>query len=392
MCPNATAALEKLVKRLRQAGSGPMRVCHEAGPCGHGVHRTLTRLGEECPVVAPSMMPRKRGDRQKNDRRDAANLAVLHRGGLLTAVWVPDAAHEAMRDLVRARLAAVRAVRSARQQLSAFLLRHEPVCPQGRKAWTKAHRRWLAEQRFAQPAQQIVPEEGIEAVRLSEQRRDRVEGCLRAQIPTWSLCPLVRNLAALRGLDVIASAGLAAAMGDPARFASAPGFMAHRGLVPSEHSSGRKRRIGALTKAGDSHARTLLVEAAHCCRFPPRVTRHKLAAVDTVPEAVREIAWRAQTRLCRRYRQMMARGKLKQVVVTAIARELAGFVWATACVTSEPPRKTVVEADVPQAPVQVGPRAGRAPRPQPLKRNTSRAEQPVNDPDRRVWPHRPERP
>jgi hypothetical protein len=167
--------------------------------------------------------------------------------------------------------------------------------------------------------------------------------------------------------------------------------MAYLGLVPSEHSSGRKRRIGAVTKAGDSHARTLLVEAAHCYRFPPRITRHKLAAVDAVPEAVREIAWKAQTRLCQRYRQMMARGKLKQVVVTAIARELAGFVWATACTTSDPPRKTVVETGVPQAPAQVGPRAGRARR-QPLKRNILRAEQLMNDLDKQASPHRPEGP
>jgi transposase len=289
------------------------------------------------------MIPRKSGDRQKNDKRDAANLAVLHRGGLLTAVWVPDAAHEAMRDLIRARLAAVRAVRVARQQLSAFLLRHERTYPNGRKAWTKAHRRWLAEQSCAQPAQQIVLQESIEAVRVSEQRRDRVDSYLRAQIPTWSLFPLVRNLGALRGLDAIASAGLAAAIGDPSRFASAPDFMAYLGLVPSEHSSGRKRRIGAITKAGDIHARTLLVEAAHCYRFPPRIARHKLAAVDAVPEAAREIAWKAQTRLCQRYRQMLGKGKLKQVVVTAIARELAGFVWAIACITSDPPRQDLGE-------------------------------------------------
>src|ERR1700723_2797772 len=187
--PNTAAALEKLVRRLRQAGSGPLKFCYEAGPCGYGVHRTLTRFGEDCMVVAPSMIPRKSGDRQKNDKRDAANLAVLHRGGLLTAVWVPDAAHEAMRDLIRARQATVRAVRVARQQLSAFLLRHERIFPAGRTAWSKAHRAWLADQRFAQPAQQIVLEECIEAVRLAEQRRERVDGHLRAQIPTWSLFP-----------------------------------------------------------------------------------------------------------------------------------------------------------------------------------------------------------
>jgi transposase len=334
--PNTTAGLEKLVKRLRQAGDGAIRFCYEAGPCGYGVHRSLTRMGEDCMVVAPSMIPRKSGERQKTDKRDAANLAVLHRGGLLTAVWVPDTAHEAMRDLIRARLAAVRAVRAARQQLSAFLLRHERIYPAGRSTWTKAHRLWLADQSFAQPAHQIVLEECIEAVRQGEQRRDRVEGYLRAQIPSWSLFPLVQNLCALRGLDMIAGAGLAATIGDPSRFATAPDFMAYLGLVPSEHTSGPKRRIGAITKAGDVHARTLLIEAAHSYRLPARIARHKLAAVDAVPEAVRAIAWKAQTRLCQRYRSMMARGKLKQVVVTAIARELAGFVWSIACITSEP--------------------------------------------------------
>jgi transposase len=333
--PNTSASLETLVKRLRQAGDGPIKFCYEAGPCGYGVHRTLTRLGEDCMVVAPSMIPRKSGDRQKTDKRDAASLAVLHRGGLLTAVWVPDAAHEAMRDLIRARLAAVRAVRAARQQLSAFLLRHERTYP-GNKPWTKAHRRWLADQNLTQPAHQIVLEESIEAVRQGEQRRDRVDGYLRAQIPSWSLFPLVQNLCALRGLDMIAGAGLAAAIGDPSRFATAPDFMAYLGMVPSEHTSGPKRRIGAITKGGDVHARTLLIEAAHSYRLPARIGRHKLAAVDAVPEAVRAIAWKAQTRLCQRYRHMMARGKLKQVVVTAIARELAGFVWSIACITSDP--------------------------------------------------------
>jgi transposase len=237
-------------------------------------------------------------------------------------------------------LAAVRAVRTARQQLSAFLLRHERIYRNGRKAWTKAHREWLADQSFAQPAQQIVLQESIEAVRLGEQRRDRVDGYLRAQMPTWSLFPLVQNLGALRGLDTIASAGLAAAIGDPSRFASAPDFMAYLGLVPSEHSSGPKRRIGGITKSGDIHARTLLIEAAHSYRFPARIARRKLAAVDAVPEAVREIAWKAQTRLCQRYRHMMAKGKPTPVIVTAIARELAGFVWSIACITSDTPAKT----------------------------------------------------
>jgi transposase len=367
--PNTAVALEKLIKRLRQAGSGPVKFCYEAGPCGYGVHRTLTRLGEDCVVVAPSMIPRKSGDRQKNDKRDAASLAVLHRGGLLTAVWVPDAAHEAMRDLIRARLAAVRMVRTARQQLSAFLLRHDRAYPNGRRPWTKAHRVWLADQTFAQPAQQIVLEESIEAVRLGEQRRDRIDGYLRAQIPSWSLFPLVQNLCALRGLDMIASAGLAATIGDPSRFASASDFMGYLGLVPSEHSSGPKRRIGAITKAGDVHARTLLIEAAHSYRLPARLARHKLAAVDAVPETMREIAWKAQTRLCQRYRHMMAKGKLRQVVVTAIARELAGFVWGIACITSDPPPKDFAVTTVSEEVCLTGAieACSRAPRGRPLK-------------------------
>jgi transposase len=375
--PNSAAALEKLIKRLRQAGSGSLKFCYEAGPCGYGVHRTLTRLGEECMVVAPSMIPRKSGDRQKNDKRDADGLAVLHRGGLLTAVWVPDAAHEAMRDLIRSRLAAVRAVRTARQQLSAFLLRHERTYRGGGKAWTKAHRGWLADQSFAQPAQQIVLEECIEAVRLGEQRRDRVDGYLRAQIPTWSLFTLVQNLGALRGLDTIASAGLAAAIGDPSRFASAPDFMAYLGLVPSEHSSGSKRRMGAITKSGDIHARTLLIEAAHSYRFPARVTRRQLAGVDTVPEAIREIAWKAQTRLCQRYRHMVAKGKPTPVIVTAIARELAGFVWSIACITSDPPAKTPAAATTSDgASPTRSTSQSRAPRRQPLKVTTRHATRP----------------
>ncbi|MBV8091106.1 MAG: IS110 family transposase, partial [Alphaproteobacteria bacterium] len=327
-----------------------------------------TKLGEDCTVVAPSMIPRKSGDRQKNDRRDAASLAVLHRGGLLTAVWVPDAAHEAMRDLIRARQAAVKAVRMARQQLSAFLLRHERIHSNGGKAWTKAHRGWLAAQSFAQPAQQIVLEESIEAVRLGEQRRDRVDGHLRAQIPSWSLFPLVQNLGALRGLDTIAGAGLAAAIGDPSRFASAPDFMAYLGLVPAEHSSGPRRRMDAITKSGDVHARTLLIEAAHSYRFPARIARRKLAAVDAVPEAVREIAWKAQTRLCQRYRHMVAKNKPTPVIVTAIARELAGFVWSIACITSDPPAKTSAGTTTSDkvCPTKSASRS-RVPRRQPLK-------------------------
>jgi transposase len=221
-----------------------------------------------------------------------------------------------------------------------------------------------------------VLEESIGAVRLGEQRRDRVDGFLRAQIPTWSLFPLVQNLGALRGLDTIASAGLAAAIGDPSRFASAPDFMAYLGLVPSEHSSGPKRRMGAITKSGDVHARTLLIEAAHSYRFPARIARRKLAAVDAVPEAVREIAWKAQTRLCQRYRYMVAKNKPTPVIVTAIARELAGFVWSIACVTSDPPAKTSAATTSDEVCPTKSTGRSRALRRQPLKATGRRAGRP----------------
>jgi transposase len=265
-------------------------------------------------------------------------------------------------------------VRAARQQLSAFLLRHERVYPADKTTWTKAHRRWLADQSFAEPAQQIVLQESIEAVHAGEQRLDRVDGHLRAQIPGWPLYPLVRNLRALRGLDTIASAGLAAVIGDLSRFATAPDFMAYLGLVPSESSSGPKRRTGAITKTGDVHARTLLIEAAHSYRLPARIARNKVAAVEATPDAVRAVAWKAQTRLCRRYRQMMAKGKPRQVIVTAIARELAGFVWNIACITSDPPTTGAAIAAAALQACPEGPTAGPyPPRHQPLKGAARRA-------------------
>jgi transposase len=337
---NTPEALEHLVQRLREAGPGPLSFCYEAGPCGYGVHRTLTRLGQQSMVVAPSLIPRKSGERRKTDKRDAANLAVLLRSGLLTAVWVPDAAHEAMRDLIRARQAAVRALRAVRQQTGGFLLRHERIYPDGRTTWTRAHRNWLAEQRFAEPAHYIVLEEYIAAERQAQERLQRAELHVREQIPSWRLATLVRNLCALRGIDVIAAAGIAAAIGDPARFASAAAFMAYLGMVPSEDSTGERRRLGAITKTGDSHARFLLVEAAHTYRHPARVARGKLNAVEAVPHAVRDIAWKAQTRLCKRFKTMLVRGKPKGIVAVAIARELAGFVWAIGCITSDPPPDT----------------------------------------------------
>lgn len=274
------------------------------------------------------MIPRRPGERIKTDRRDAANLARLHRAGELTPVWIPDRAHEAMRDLVRARQAAVRALRQARQQLSGFLLRQGHHY--NRPAWTQMHRRWLAGLRFEQPAHHLVLEDCIATIEAATARRDRLEASIEAALADWSLAPVVRALQALRGMALIAAATLVAELGDIARFNNPRQLMAYLGLVPSEHSSGTTRRQGAITKAGNGAARRMLIEAAWSYRFPARISRELLLRQEGLAKPVRDTAWKAQERLCRRYRKLARAGKPPNVVTAAIARELAGFVWAIA--------------------------------------------------------------
>jgi transposase len=274
------------------------------------------------------MIPRRPGERIKTDRRDAANLARLHRAGELTPVWIPDRAHEAMRDLVRARQAAVRALRQARQQLSGFLLRQGHHY--NRPAWTQMHRRWLAGLRFEQPAHHLVLEDCIATIEAATARRDRLEASIEAALADWSLAPVVRALQALRGMALIAAATLVAELGDIARFNNPRPLMAYLGLVPSEHSSGTTRRQGAITKAGNGAARRMPIEAAWSYRFPARISRELLLRQEGLAKPVRDTAWKAQERLCRRYRKLARAGKPPNVVTAAIARELAGFVWAIA--------------------------------------------------------------
>ena len=324
---NTPAALKTAAARLARGGSD-LRFCYEAGRCGYGVQRQLTAAGHQCAVVAPSLIPRRPGDRIKTDRRDAINLAKLHRAGELTAVWVPDQMHEAVRDLVRARLAAVRTLRQARQQLSGFLLRHGHHYH--RPAWTQMHRRWLAGLRFEQPVHHIVLEDCIAAVEAATARRDRLQAHIEAALPDWSLTPVVRALQALRGMALVVAATLIAELGDITRFTNPRQLMAYLGLVPSEHSSGGTRRQGGITKAGNGAARRVLIEAAWSYRFPARISRELVSRQEGLPKAIRDVAWQAQERLCRRYRRLAQAGKLPTVVTTAIARELSGFVWAIA--------------------------------------------------------------
>ena len=320
-------ALRTLAPKLARAWLR-LRFCYEAGPCGYGIQRQLSEAGHECVVVAPSLIPRKPGDRVKTDRRDAADLAKLHRAGELSPVWVPDPAHEAIRDLVRARLAAVRVLRQARQQLSGFLLRHGHHY--NRPAWTLMHRRWLAGLSFEHAAHYIVLEDCIAAVEAATARRDHLEAHIEAALPDWSLTPVVKALQALRGLALVAAATLVAELGDITRFANPRQFMAYLGLVPSEHSSGSTRRQGGITKAGNGAARRMLIEAAWSYRFPARIGRDLLLRQEKLSKPIRDIAWKAQERLCRRYRKLAHAGKLKTVITAAIARELSGFVWAIA--------------------------------------------------------------
>ena len=301
---NTATALNALAAKLSRAGS-ELRFCYEAGPCGYGIQRQLTLAGHGCVVVAPSLIPRKPGDRIKTDRRDAINLAKLHRAGELTAVWIPDQAHEAIRDLVRARLAAVRSLRQARQQLSGFLLRHGRHY--NRPAWTLMHRRWMAGLRFEQAAHHIVLEDCIAAVEAATARRDRLEAHIEAALPDWSLAPVVRALQALRGMALVAAATVIAELGDITRFANPRQLMAYLGLVPSEHSSGATRRQGGITKAGNGAARRMLIEAAWSYRFPARISREQLLRQEGLAKPIRDTAWKAQERLCRRYRKLARR-------------------------------------------------------------------------------------
>lgn len=325
---NRADVLRKMVERLVRPG-GQLSFCYEAGPCGYGLHRLLRGLGHACAVVAPSLIPIKPGDRIKTNRRDAVTLARLHRAGELTQVWVPDAAHEAMRDLVRARATAAKVLAKARQHLSGFLLRHGKIYS-GVRTWTQAYRRWLTTVRFDHPAQQVVLQDYIHAVADAEQRVDRLTRQITELMPGWSMAPVATAIQAMRGMALINAVTVVAEIGDFARFSNPRQLMAYLGLVPSEHSSGSRVRRGGITKAGNGQARRALIEGAWTYRMPARVSRKLYDRLEALPQDIRDIAWKAQVRLCSRWRRLAAAGKPRVVVTTAIAREMAGFIWAIA--------------------------------------------------------------
>jgi len=323
---NKPATIERTIKKLSKRYN-PLHVCFEAGPTGYGLYRQVRDLGHDCTVVAPALIPKRSGERIKTNRRDAVTLARLHRAGELTGVWVPDEVHEAVRDLVRAREAAADDLRRKRQQLLSFLLRHGRIYDGGGH-WTLAHRRWLARQAFEHTAQQIVFQEQVEAIAEAVERLHRLDGQLADIVSTWSMAPVVEAYQAMRGASFLVAVIFAAEIGDVRRFDSPPQLMAFLGLVPGERSTGETVRRSSLTLAGNRRARRALVEAAWTYRYPARVSETLRARLEGLPKAVRDIAWKAQVRLCARYRRLSATGKKLPVVVAAIAREMAAFLWA----------------------------------------------------------------
>jgi transposase len=322
-------AVTRALRKLVSAGHR-LHIVYEAGPCGFVLQRHFAALGWHCDVVAPSSIPRASGERIKTDRRDAIKLARLARSGDLVAVRVPGAADEAMRDLVRAREDAVRECRNARHRLKALLLRNG-IAYAGKTAWTAAHLRWLATLKMEHAAQQIGFQEYLHAITESTQRIARLEQALRDALPEWSLKPLVQALQTMRGVQLIAAVTLVAELQDFLRFESPRKLMAYVGLVPGEHSSGPKRRQGSITKAGNSAARRMLVEIAWHYQHSARVSAVIAVRQDQCPKAVTDIAWAAQLRLHSKFKRLLARRVMKNKAVVAVARELAGFVWAIGC-------------------------------------------------------------
>lgn len=328
--PNTEAAVKKLLKKLGPAKQ--LQCCYEAGPCGYVLYWQLTKLGVECTVIAPSLIPEKAGDRVKTDRRDAEKLARLHRSGELTAVWVPDQAHEALRDLVRAREAAIEDQQRARNRLSKFLLRRGLVKPKGWSAWTQKHIRWIEQQKLEQVIDQITLSEYLQEVKHVAERIKRLERAIDeavAQAPE-EMRAVLDALAALRGVARLTATTIMVEVGTLERFDNPRQLMAYCGVVPREHSTGgpeKKARRGAITKAGNAHLRRVLVEAAWHYSRPPRVSHKLEQRQQKVSQDVKERSWQAQQRLYRRYWRLTSSGKPTGKAVTAIARELLGFIW-----------------------------------------------------------------
>ena len=321
--------IDRLIRQLHSKASRLLFV-YEAGPCGYWVYRYLQKKGEDCMVVAPSLIPRKPGDRVKTDRRDAVQLARLMRSGDLNPVYVPSLEDESIRDLCRAREDLMGDLKAAKHRLKSFLLRHD-IRYTGKADWNAAHLRWLADD-VALPtaAQRIVFQEYVRAITHLVDRLAQIDEELHEHAKGWRLAPLVAAYQALRGVQFHVAVTIVAELGDLTRFDTPRQLMSYVGLHPSEHSSGNARRQGGIAKTGNAHARRVLVEGAWAYRYLPKVSRQIQVPQESLPQEIRDIAWKAQLRLCKRFRRLVAHGKHPNVAVTAIARELVAFMWAIA--------------------------------------------------------------
>jgi len=322
------ADIDKLVRRLR-SDAGRLVFAYEAGPCGYVLHRYLSQKGLDCRVVAPSLIPKRPGDKVKTDRRDALELARLLRSGDLTPVYVPRVEDEAIRDLSRARDAARLTLKSAKLRLKSFLLRLG-LHYTGRATWTEAHRRYLARVVCPTPAQQFVFQESVRAVDEQLERLHRLEEELRELAPQWRLHPVVEALQALRGVQWTVALTVVAELGDLTRFDNPRQLAAFVVLIPSEYSSGGHSRQGGITKTGNGRARRALIEAAWAYRYPAKVSPSIQQRLESLPQPIQDIGWKAQLRLCKRFRRLTSRGKHANIAVTAVAREILAFMWAIA--------------------------------------------------------------
>jgi len=328
MIPNREDSVRRLVKKLGPASR--LRICYEAGPHGYSLYWQLSKLGVHCDVVAPTLIPVKSGDRVKTNRRDAERLARCYRSGDLTPVWVPDASHEALRDLVRAREAAKKDELRARHRLGKFLLRRGLRAAAGVKSWTAKHLLWVKTLRFEQPAQEATFLDYLHEVEHSAARVTRLEFAIDQAVASApaEMRALIAGLQALRGIKTVSAATIAAEVGPLTRFARPKQLMGYSGMVSSENSTGNSVRRGAITKTGNAHLRRVGGEAAWAYRHRPAMSPALKKRQEGLSEEVKEIAWKAQHRLSSRYRRLLAKGKSPQKVATAIGRELLGFVWA----------------------------------------------------------------
>ena len=328
--PSSKVAVQKLVRQFESKYPGAtLHFVYEAGPCGYWIYRLITSLGHCCYVVAPSLIPKKSGEKIKTDKRDALKLSKLLKSEDLTPIYVPEPEDEAVRDLSRAREVAMKDLKDAKYQLKALLLRNN-INYKGTANWSQKHLRWLTELVLPHPAQHIVLQEFLHTITERISRLERLDNELTHHVHQWRYYPVVKAIQAMRGVRLLVATGVVAELGDLSRFDHPRKLMSYLGLVPSEHSSGGKRHIGAITKCGNGRARRLLVEGAHTYRYAENISIDMQKRQEGLPKDIIDIAWKAQLRLCKRYKKMIAKGKHYNLVVTAIAREMIAYIWAIA--------------------------------------------------------------